>query len=183
MPSICLKPIVWEQVLWILSGKGTTHHCNLHVCPPKKLELTRCRNSDRPQEHAELLLLLTSFRYWCICVPAVELSGAASLLSFELQKSFASSKVSFGSFTNQNSAPSMKIDVSWCPPEMHSKLLWNHDTWWQQKQKVKDEKEISRFKLRTQKIIRLSTQTLKRFVYYQNCTSLDFLVPFLLKQQ
>lgn len=69
------------------------------------------------------LLQLAFLRYCRIFVIATKLCGSASLLPFSLQKSCASSKPSRGSSTNQNSVPSMKIEVSWCPPETNRKLL------------------------------------------------------------
>lgn len=68
-------------------------------------------------------LSLTSLRCWWIFPTAVEVIGAASLLPFILQKSVASSKESLGSSTNQNSAPSTKIELSWCPPAKHRIIL------------------------------------------------------------
>lgn len=53
---------------------------------------------------------------------AVELGGEAILLPFIMQNSVASSKVSRGSFTNQYSLPSIKMDVSWCTPGKHNAI-------------------------------------------------------------
>ena len=83
------------------------------------------------------LLSLTSASCWWTFAAAVELSGVASLLPFILQKSFASSKVNFGSATNQNSDPSMKIDVSWCPAEKHNTETLTHFFFYSENRHIK----------------------------------------------
>lgn len=76
-----------------------------------------------------ILLSFTSARCLWILAEAAMLFGSASLLSFAVQKSCASSKVRRGSSTNQNSVLSKKTEVSWWPTETHSKLVVNSWQW------------------------------------------------------
>lgn len=79
------------------------------------------------------LLLFTFVIYWWIFLAAVKLSGVASLLPFPPQNSLASSNVSLGSVMNQNSLPSINIDVWWCPSENHDRQRLTAAYWWGEK--------------------------------------------------
>lgn len=139
---------------------------------------------------------LTSVRYLWTCLRAVKLCGSASLLSFILQKRYASSYVSWGSFTNQNSASSMKTDVSWCPPEKHNTPDVSHpetnmhDFLWVDYLRITS--QLNKFWLLTDsrdcrssesRDKELSTQTQEVIGHYQDCTSRGSLVSFLLKHK
>lgn len=66
---------------------------------------------------------LTVYIAFWILIAASVLVGAASVPFSEPQKSLASWKLSIGLLTNQNSAPSTKMDESSCPSEKQHKQL------------------------------------------------------------
>lgn len=119
---------------------------------------------------------LTFVRYWRICLAALLLWGTANLLPLVLQKSSASLKLSWGSVTNQNSAPSTKTDDVWYPSGKDTKNILVADRyiipqhWHAQLKSFSGAWHISNIFLVT-------------FGHYQGCTRQGSLLFFLLKHK